>query len=391
MLESLIRAGALIVFGVSAAALTGCAGQVGSTNDPAPATSATAAATESLTITEEDAYHVAGTYSIGSGLVSFTSVMSTDGVSTVTLTINGATITLTADLFAFAGQEVGGGNTLMVEDLRVLHSFEKYLEAHGRETHHQARPWERLFKAVSMYASAPSGYTILERPIVANPKQLRDGNGRDANTVSDEGIIYMCVGASGHDMFDQADWAWAEHDSVTSGMSGTNEGGSAGHWRLQGWEPGGCYLSSLTSYTSSQPPSLTNQGANSNWDGAQDGTPAVATNSSGVWTDGATYNDSQAANVAGNWTGGGSCEGRCGAGCPQAYNWYWTKDCFDHDICLDYHTGASSTSSSGDCGFEFQDAQGDWIYGSSSSYQDTYCGNVPYGCTENGNSQSAGS
>jgi hypothetical protein len=237
-----------------------------------------------------------------------------------------------------------------------------------------------------MYAAAPAGHTMLQKTIT--PKaNLRDGDGKPSNTVSDEGIIYMCVGSGGSHLYDQADWAWAEHDAVNAGMASNNEGSAASHWRLQGWAPAGCYLNKLTTYSWSSAPGIANQGSSPYWLGTQVGSPSVATtNGSNSWTDGASYNDTGADTQDGTWTGGGSCEGRCGAGCPRAYNWYFTKDCLDHDICLDFHTTASSTSYSGDCGFEFSDAQGDFTWGSSVTYQGTYCGNVPSDCTENGNS-----
>jgi hypothetical protein len=357
---------ALLSLGV--AALAGCASPTGAPA-PAPAASASTAA-ESFVVTAQDDYRVAGSYSRGAALVAFDSSMSPQGVSTVVLTVNGATVTLTADLFTFVANEDGGGNTLFAADLQALGALERYLEAHGQ----RGRPWERLFKAVSMYAAAPAGTTVLAKTIVADSRALHDGSGRPGGSVSKEGLTYLCVGAGGHHMFDQADWVWAEHDSESG------EGGSGLHGRLEGWEPAGCYISSLTSYTSSTPPNLYDQGSSPYWLGINDGT----------WTDGASYNDSDGQGVRGQWTGGGMCEGRCGSGCPRGYNWYWTKDCLDHDICLDYHTSANGTSSSGDCGWEYSDAQSDWIYGSSNDYQYTYCGWVPYGCTENGNSQTSG-
>jgi len=63
-----------------------------------------------------------------------------------------------------------------------------------------------------------------------------------------------------------------------------------------------------------------------------------------------------------------SCEGRCGAGCPYTYNFYDTKDCLDHDECLNHHPSAPSVSSDGDCGAEYVQARDDFLYGSSSTY-----------------------
>jgi hypothetical protein len=361
--------GLVTVMSLGCASLAGCASQTGRPEPTQDPTVVAGTAAEAFALTDQSDYRVAGSYSLGSSLVVFDSSMTPEGVSTVALTVNGATITLTADLFSFVATEDGGGNTLFGADLAVLGRFERYLEAHGQK----GRPWERLFKAVSMYAGAPAGHTMLVKTIAAGPSALRDGSGRPGGTVSTESLIYVCVGASGHHMYDQADWVWAEHDSTTG------EGGNGYHWRLEGWEPAGCYISNLTSYTTWYAPGYRDQNNNPYWLGIQNGS----------WTDGAWYNDSDPASVTGQWTGGGVCEGRCGSGCPRAYNWYWTKDCLDHDICLDYHTNANTTGS-GDCGYEYSDAQGDWIWGSSHDYQYSYCGWVPYGCTENGNSQTAG-
>jgi hypothetical protein len=347
--------------------LVGCAGQA---VDPGPTTSSQSA--EPLTITEQDDYHVAGTFTHGSSLVTFVSRMSTDGVSTVQLNVNGATLSVTVDLFEHAAKEDGGGSTLLVEDLRTLHAFEKHLDAHGQN----ARTWERLFKAVAMYAAAPAGYTVLARPIGVRP-DLRDGSGRENGTVSDESVIYMCVGYGNHPLYTGDDWVWAEHDSRPDEGATNAYSGNANHYRLQGFYGAGCRLDGTPG---AAVPGSYDQGSNPQWLGYDSNT--------GYWSDGASYNDTSApnaqggtANTQGSWNGGGACEGRCGAGCPRTYNFYFTKDCMDHDICLDYHRAASSTSSSGDCGYEFQDAQSDFLTGTSLGYTSD-CGNVPSDCPE---------
>ena len=73
-----------------------------------------------------------------------------------------------------------------------------------------------------------------------------------------------------------------------------------------------------------------------------------------------------------------ACEGRCGAGCPNSYNFYITKDCLDHDVCLDNHPSASSTSTFGDCGNEFDSASGDFVSGTSSGFTSA-CGFAMWG------------
>jgi hypothetical protein len=352
--------------------LVGCGGQVdgGDKNATGP-----------LTLTQEDDYTVAGTFVHDVSVIDFVSRVSVDGVSTVELTVNGAQLTVTVDLFTAEASESGRGETLVADDLAVLHAFSQYVDHHGK----RARPWERLYKAAAMYAAAPTGYTVVARAITtARGASERDGSGRNSSTVSNEDITYLCYGYGNYPLWNNDDWVWHEHDSVTSGMSGSNEGGSAGHWRMQSFAPAGCRLDWDPGAI---PGGSTNQGGNPYWLGIN--------NSTASWWDGASYNDSATpngyygqANTQSAWTGGGSCEGRCGPGCPTGiYNYYFTKDCFDHDVCLDYHRSASSTSSSGDCGYEFQDAQGDFISGSTSTYS-SWCGPVPSSCPDKANGQS---
>jgi hypothetical protein len=335
---------------------------------------------QQLTLTAEDDYTLTGTFVHDVSVIEFDSRLTTDGVSTVNLTVNGARLTVTVDLFTADASENGHGETLVADDLAVLHLFSQYLDQHGKP----ARPWERLYKVAAMYAAAPAGYTIVARTIASRRALLnRDGNGRPGGTVSDEDITYLCYGFGGYPLWNNDDWVWHEHDSITSSMSGANEGGSGGHWRMQSFAPAGCRLDWNPGAI---PGGSANQGANPRWLGRR--------SSDGQYWDGASYNDSatpnghfQQANTQSAWTGGGSCEGRCGPGCPKGiYNYYFTKDCFDHDTCLDYHRSASTTSSSGDCGFEYQDAQNDFISGSSSTYT-SWCGNVPSSCPDSANGQ----
>jgi hypothetical protein len=56
---------------------------------------------------------------------------------------------------------------------------------------------------------------------------------------------------------------------------------------------------------------------------------------------------------------GGSCPGRCGAGCnflDHDYTW----DCLDHDRCLDQYGGSSASPNNPNCGDEFTEAVDDW-------------------------------
>ena len=339
MLRSVASTASLVAV---ALALTACAGGPQSPEpDPTTPAAAPGATTESsegtLTIAQNDDYTLVGTFVTGSSLIQFASKMTDDGISTVELTVNGATFDVTSDLQEFTTNEDGHGNTLFKEDRDSLLQMEKALDAKGEK----GRTWERLFKVVSAHAGAPVGHTFLKLAI--SPKGIdvaRDGSGRPSGTVSDEGITYQCSGYYGYHLYNSWDWVWYEHDSVNGSISYTNEGATnytspnSAHWRLQAWYPAGCRL--------------------------------------------------------GDWYGRGSCEGRCGAGCPRTYNFYFTKDCGDHDTCLDVHPNNGSTSSSGDCGWEYSDAYGDWLNGSSSTYQYWDCGSVSSSCPENGNAVDPG-
>ncbi|MBI2394206.1 MAG: hypothetical protein HYV09_31840 [Deltaproteobacteria bacterium] len=260
--------------------------------------------------------------------------MSEEGVSTVKLVVNGADFDATFDYFTHAWTADGHKNTLFAKELEALQKLEKHLESVGKA----GRTWQRLFTTVSVHAGAPAGYTFLVRSGGAGV--AAEVQHRESDAVTNDSITYFCTGTNGKAFRNSWDTQWAEHDSLTGeGGSGRNATtGNEYHGKLWTNTPGGCRVGRATS-----------SGGN----------------------------------------GRGSCEGRCGAGCPRTYNFYFTYDCLDHDVCLDYHPKAPTTSSSGDCGYEYSDAYSDWMNGSSSSYSSS-CGSVPSDCEDNGNSVGPG-
>ncbi len=91
--------------------------------------------------------------------------------------------------------------------------------------------------------------------------------------------------------------------------------------------------------------------------------------STAEWTDSRGYES--AYTTCGTWAP--ECEGRCGAGCPcnswYCVNRYYTKDCFDHDVCLDNNPGDGHNDPfAPNCGDEWGDASDDVLFGSSSGW-----------------------
>jgi hypothetical protein len=69
--------------------------------------------------------------------------------------------------------------------------------------------------------------------------------------------------------------------------------------------------------------------------------------------------DGVCTSITAKYGDGGSCPGRCGAGC----NWLdhdYTWDCLDHDKCLDQYGGSSASPNNPNCGDEFTEAVDDW-------------------------------
>ena len=302
--------------------------------DLAPSDQAAATAGEgTFTVATNAAYDLIGTWTYAETVVQFTSHMSEEGVSTVHLVVNGAEFDGTFDYFTHAWTTDGHENTLFRHELDALTRLGTHLETVGT----QSRPWERLFAVVSMHAAAPPGYTFLQHS--GSPTAVQEVAHRESGAVSNNGVTYICRGTSGRNFSNNWDYAWAQHDSEPGEGSTNGAAGNAFHSAMLTSSPGGCYV-----------------GSNAH---------------------------------TGN-SGHGACEGRCGAGCPRAYNFYFSVDCMDHDICLDYHPSAPTTSYSGDCGYEFSDAADDFVSGTSAGYYWGCPGSTPSTCPENGNATFSG-
>jgi len=306
-------------------------------SDVAPADEAAAetAGQGTFTLTSQGDYDLIGTWTFADTVVQFSSHMSDEGVSTVRLLVNGAEFETTFDYFTHAWSSDGHQNTLFRHELTALARLATHVETVGT----QGRPWERLYAVISQHAAAPTGYTFLQRS--GSPTAPQEVAHRESDAVWNDGVTYLCTGGSGRNYSNNWDYNWATHDSEP-GEGGSPRNASAGnsyHGYMYTYSPGGCYV-----------------GSNSH--------------------SGNSYR--------------GSCEGRCGAGCPRTYNFYFTQDCFDHDICLDYHPAASTVSYSGDCGYEFGDADGDFAGGTSAGYYWGCPGSTPSSCPDNGNATYSG-
>ena len=313
--------------------VSGCATN---TEEPAPAPVAgESTGTSSLAVTLDGDYELAGSWVHGDVLVQFVSKMSEEGLSSVKLTVNGAEFDATFDFFTGEWTADCHKNALFWGELAALKALEQHLD---KVVGKQTRPWQRLFASVAHLAAAPNGYTFLKR--FGSPKLEEEAQHRETNSVGNDGVTYICKATSGAKLATSWGLVWAEHDSLDGeGGGGRNSAAGNGmHTRTQAYELAGCRLGRAT---------------------------------------------------ASGGNGAGSCEGRCGAGCPRSYNWYFAKDCLDHDTCLDYHPNAPATSYSGDCGYEFSDADGDFLSGTTVGYSWT-CNSVPSDCEDNGNARGAG-
>jgi len=318
---------------IAAASGLGCAGQAA---EPAPEETVATGQGE-LTITEDADYDLAGTWSYAGHVIQFESHVTEEGVATVKLLVNGAAFDTKFDYFTHAWEADGHKNTLFRPEIDALVKLEKHLDSIGK----QGRPWQRLYASVAQHGAAPAGHTFLAR--AGSPTTVAEKQHREYNSVGNNGVTYICRGTSGRNFSNNWDYQWAEHDSF-GGEGGDSRNATSGnyyHEKMWSLTPGGCTVG---------------------WYGPR--------------------NDGSGKK--------GSCEGRCGSGCPRTYNYYFTNDCLDHDSCLNYHPAAPGVSYSGDCGYEFSDADGDFAGGTSAGYYWGCPGTFGSGCPDNGNSQGAG-
>lgn len=327
----------------------------------------TASASGNLSLTTVGDYDVVGTWEHGDTLVQFESHVSEEGVASVKLVVDGAEFDHTFDYFTHSWESDGHKNTLFRAEINALAELENTLEDRGQK----GRPWERLFTIVSQHAAAPPGYTFMKR--AGSPSTKEEKQHREADAVWNDGVNYICrannthgvdsgYSGSGSNYAEQWGYNWATHDSLSGegGSSRNTASGNQYHGVLWSLEAGGCRVGSTYHYADKTGVSSTSHTQPSSGSATSDG------------------------------RSNGSCEGRCGAGCPRSYNYYFTWDCFDHDICGDFHPNADMVSYSGDCGYEFSDADGDWASGTSSGYYYDCPGSMGSSCADNGNAFAAG-
>ncbi len=324
----------IVVLSALGLAMSACAGQAAEPQDPAAEKSA-----DALTITEETATTLKGSFVRGDSLVTFSSKLE-GTVFTNALVVNGAPFDFRYDLAGFSLDVDGHSNTLLVADGQVLASFEKALDDLGKPNVMR----EGLFKSVSMMAQAPRGTTLITRQIKAQGANAAAEVPHNY-CVSNEGITWLPGGCGA---------PGAGNNLVNTGSCYylvNNTAGDPANVPVNTHEHEQCEASAS---------------CNSSGDAGQHGFGTSSCFWSGKYHGRVYWNDHVG-------YASKACEGRCGAGCPVSYNYYYSKDCFDHDVCLDNHPAASSNSTLGDCGNEWDEASDDFSFGTSSSYQ-SYCG-----------------
>lgn len=317
-------------------AMAACAAPAGS---PDP-TAEGASAVEALQITDESETAIAGTYALGESTVAFSSRLESPFVRTQ-LIVNGATFDYELDVVGSKLTIDGHSNTILGADAEVLGKLEKAFERLGSPS----KIREALFKTISMMAAAPRGTTLLRKEVV--PQLAPSAELNRGYCDSDDGITYLCDPASNANSLPPGCSAYAAgyngsnplyHANSVSGVGGGGDNAYVGGYVT------GCQYT----YTWTHEHEVCEYSRNSSYHGRVTWPARVGWSAS-------------------------ACEGRCGGGCPNSYNFYLTKDCLDHDVCLNSHPGASSTSTFGDCGNEFDRASGDFTWGTGSSFASS-CG-----------------
>lgn len=301
-------------------------------------------ATQGLRITEESDTVIVGDFASGENVVSFEARLEAPIVRSK-LVVNGATYEFAVNVVDSKLDIDGHANTILAADAEVLRRLEKAFDKAGSPS----KIREAMFRTIALMSAAPRGTTILHKSITpaAAPSELERGY-----CDNDDGITYLCG-----------------CNTIPSGCSNTymGVGGPDGKNPLykaggvvssQGSDTGsyGGYVSGCTSTpTYTHEHEVCEYSRDSSYHGRV------------TWAARCGWSASQ-------------CEGRCGAGCPNSYNFYLTKDCLDHDVCLNNHPGASATSTFGDCGNEFDRASGDFAYGTGASFA-SLCGSWMIGET----------
>jgi hypothetical protein len=336
-MKKLLAAAALASFAFA----TGCAGNVASQDPTAPASEASA-----ITITSETDTELVGSFVNGASVISFEQHLVTPMVNTK-LVINGAEYDYVYDIVHSSLTIDGHSNSILGADAAALSVLEKAFDRLGSPS----RMREQLYKTISLMAAAPRGTTFKLRSIVPQTTKLEELNRSYCD--NDDGITYICAqnnGGSCPNSYTGNNGSNELH-TATQGVAGV--GGGTNYYG--GWVSG---CTSTPSYTHEH--EVCEYSASSDHESGQ-----------------GSYHGRVTWGARIGWSAS-ACEGRCGAGCPNSYNFYVTKDCLDHDVCLNNHPSASSTSTFGDCGNEFDRASGDFTYGTSSGFTGA-CGFAMWG------------
>jgi hypothetical protein len=326
----------------SVAFASGCAGNVASQDPTAPASEASAI---TITITTETDTDLVGSFVNGSSVISFEEHLATPMVNTK-LVINGAEYDYVYDIVHSTLNIDGHSNSILGADASALAVFEKAFDHLGGPT----RMREQLYKTIALMAAAPRGTTFKIKSIVPQTNKVDEVSRSYCD--NDDGITYIC--AQNNLGGCQGTYAGANGSNPIYNAAGTS--GTSGGTNNYGGYVNGC----------TSTPSIIHEHE------VCEGT-ASSDHESGQ----SSYHGRVTWGARVGWSAK-ACEGRCGAGCPQSYNFYVTKDCTDHDVCLDNHPSASSTSTFGDCGNEFDRASGDFTYGTSSGFTSA-CGFAMWG------------
>lgn len=296
-------------------------------------------ATAGLQITEETETTLVGSFVRGESVVSFEARLEAPVVRTK-IVVNGATYEHAYDIPTATLEIDGHGNTVLAADATVLRQVERAFDKAGSPS----KIREAMFRVIALMSAAPRGTTIMKKVIAPTAEAPEAERGY---CDSDDGITYLCG----------CNTLGANCGKTFAGYEGSNPmyqaAGIAGSEGVDN-QSYGKYVSGCTS------------------------TPAY-THEHEVceYSRDSSYHGRVTWGVRCGWSAS-ECEGRCGAGCPNSYNFYITKDCLDHDACLNNHPSAASTSTFGDCGNEFDRASGDFSSGTGSSFKNL-CGSYMYG------------
>jgi hypothetical protein len=334
-------------------AMPACAAETGT---PSPST--TAEAGTALTISSESDTAIAGNFVSGASVVTFQAQLVSPLVN-VTLVVNGASFDFSFDVSKGTLNIDGHANTLLGADADVLAKLEKAFDRLGNPT----RIRESLYKTFAILGAAPVGTTLQVRAITPAANFAKEVDRSDCE--SDEGVTFLCNCNNVNNN--------AAPNGCGYAYGGTSSPGGTDGWTHTIWNAtnlGSCVGTPTNNHEHEE---CENTASCSDYgDASQHGYGT----SGCFW--GGRYHKNVQWQAACGWQSK-ACEGRCGAGCPQSYNFYYTKDCHDHDTCLDNHPSAASNSTFGTCGNEWDSAVNDFADLTGSNDFGNACGGAAVG------------